>query len=247
MCTSAAGGDVEINVVSFSPINYSLSHLFHSSTLKKRSASILVTARNIHCTTKMHHFLFAKESFQENVYPNVFRTGNTKGLTNWTQDESLSFCISQWQSKNIMFFFTLQLHYLSLNIARFSSGTFTVYLAVQSCRTEPCWEQKVTWHTEACVLCIPALAWPPLCSFIPPHSLLAPWRLKKNIPDKLKAYLTLNVLVFRLLCHSFPPFCDVIFVKQVFQSQEKELKNNGVRLNGWLSLIPWLNHPLLWS
>lgn len=36
--------------------------------------------------------------------------------------------------------------YLSFQ-SKLYSGTFTVYLAVYSCRTESCWEQKVTCHT----------------------------------------------------------------------------------------------------
>lgn len=44
-----------------------------------------------------------------------------------------------------------------------------------------------------------------------------------------------------------PTFCDVIFVKQVFQSQERESENGRLCLSGWFPLIPWLSCPLLWS
>lgn len=118
---------------------------------------------------------------------------------------------------------------------------------------------------EACVLCIPALACPPLCVFFyPPALSLGPWRLnKKTSPeDKLwTLWVCLALLSIGLLYPDFPvltfgiwlvvplvpPFCDVIFVKQVSQSQEKESENGEVCLNAWFPLIPWLNCPLLWS
>lgn len=100
---------------------------------------------------------------------------------------------------------------------------------------------------EAYVLCIAPLACPPL------YSLWCLWRKKQFAELSCPYGLTLPWiscivgLVFCLLCHWFPPFCDVIFVKQVFQSHEKESENVGVCLNAWFSLIPWLNCPLLWS
>lgn len=118
---------------------------------------------------------------------------------------------------------------------------------------------------EACVLCIPALACPALCVFLSPSTLFGALETKKkktSPEDKLwTLWVCLALLSIGFLYPDFPvvsfgiwlvvplvpPFCDVIFVQQVFQSQEKESENGGVCLNAWLSLIPWLNCPLPWS
>ena len=136
---------------------------------------------------------------------------------------------------------------------------------MQSCRTEPCWEQKVTWHTwSLCFVCsrssMSTSVW-----FYPPALSFRPLETEKTSPQH-KLWSVMSLLsspVYRLtlpwissllssagislVVPLVPPSCDVIFVKQVFQSQEKESENGGVCLNGWFSLIPWLNCPLLWS
>lgn len=130
---------------------------------------------------------------------------------------------------------------------------------MQSAELSPVGNKRSPDKHEACVLWIPALPCPPLCGFIPQHSLLGHWRLK-NIPgaQTVDVMSLLSSPVYRLnfpwissLCRLaglslvvplVPPFCDVIFVKD-----KKESENGGVCLNGWFSLIPWLICPLLWS
>lgn len=146
--------------------------------------------------------------------------------------------------------FTLQLHYFSLTILcqmQLNPFGHTVYLPVQSCRTEPYREQKVTWHTwSLCFVYCTSSVSTSLFPLVPLEEKTVCWALLS-----IRAYLTLNFLSCRfgilLVVPPVPPFCDVIFVKQVFESHEKESENVGVCLNAWFSLIPWLNCPLLWS
>lgn len=144
-------------------------------------------------------------------------------------------------------------------------GTCIVYLAVQSCRTEPCWEQKVTWHMWNLCFVYPSSSMSTSLWCYPPALSFRPLETENTSPEhKLwmlwvcLALLPIGLPFFEFLLFSFgwyfarvatgsPSSCDVIFVKQVFQSQEKESENVCLCLNGQFPLIPWLSCPLLWS
>lgn len=122
VCTHAPGGDVKINkfhcLQSFDPYP----HLFRHITFKY--VHILVTAKNVNCISNGAFSIFY-------IYKRKNRH-HAVLVTRCSRTVAFALQISRWICQVL------------LNPT--SSGIFRVYLAVQSCRTEPWWEQKVIWH-----------------------------------------------------------------------------------------------------
>lgn len=132
--------------------------------------------------------------------------------------------------------------YLCLQRKPFS-GPFVVYLAVYSCRTESYWEQKVAWHTRrlgfvffsssiSTSLCFypKALSFRPLetenTSLL--HKLWWVCLALLSIGFPYPAFPLFSFGWYFIVAPPVATFCDVIFfIKNVFQSQEKESRIGG--------------------
>lgn len=119
--------------------------------------------------------------------------------------------------------------------------------------------EKVIWHTGSqCITGLPCLPHHVLPT-VPLFWSLGYWR-HILVAQSVGVMSLLSCPVYRLnlpwvsslsfgwsfiCCATSSPFCEVIIVKQVFQSQERESENGWACLNGWFPLIPWLNCPFL--
>lgn len=114
MCTHAPGGDVKINVVSFSPIIHPLPPSFPLQHLK--SASILVAARNAQCITKGTASCLSEDFWREMwsrkcleqpvwrfVWPGHGVNCHRVVLVSDTEQESCGFFFFVWHCSCIIF------------------------------------------------------------------------------------------------------------------------------------------------
>lgn len=155
--------------------------------------------------------------------------------------------------------------YLSLQPGP-SSGTFSVYLAVQPAELSPVGNKRSPdtrwswcfvyssssmstslWFYPHSTLFKAFWGWKntPAAQTLDVMSLLSPLVYRLTFPCPEFLFLSCPLAGISLVVPAVPPFCDVIFVKQVFQSQEKESENGRVCFNAWFPLIPWLDCPFL--